>query len=78
VVLNHLAAMVFFAGPLFYAGLWMVLDPAGIASLAALALRTFGRLERRSGGPESVGAYRRLRTGVRCAGVLLVLFAMAI
>jgi hypothetical protein len=38
VVLNHLAAMLLFAGPLFYLGLWMAIDPAGIASLAAFPL----------------------------------------
>ena len=30
-VLDHIAAILVFSGPLFYIGLWMALDPAGIA-----------------------------------------------
>jgi hypothetical protein len=45
-VLNHIAAILLFSGPLFYIGLVMVVDPAGIAALPELfahALRTFRR-----------------------------------
>jgi hypothetical protein len=45
-VLNHIAAIFFFSGPLFYIGLVMVVDPAGIAALPELfahALRNFRR-----------------------------------
>src|ERR1039457_1079657 len=35
-VLNHIAAIFFFSGPLFYIGLVMVVDPAGIAALPEL------------------------------------------
>jgi hypothetical protein len=43
-VLNHLAAMFFFSGPLFYIGLLLMVDPTGIAALPELlasALREF-------------------------------------
>lgn len=59
-VLNHIAAIVFFAGPLFYLGLWMAVDPAGLP-----------RLFRRALPPNA-------KTAVRCAGVLLLLFAVAL
>ena len=29
-VLQHLAAILLFSGPIFYLGLWMAIDPAGI------------------------------------------------
>ena len=31
-VLNHIAAVLFFAGQLFYCGLWMAVDPAAFAN----------------------------------------------
>jgi hypothetical protein len=58
-LLNHLAAILFFAGPLFYIGLWMAIDPAALI-------------------PRRIAQPRRLRTAVRLAGILLLLFAIAL
>jgi hypothetical protein len=79
-VLNHIAAIVFFSGPFFYIGLVMVVDPAGIAALPELfahALRTFRRAL--GGQPaqqmvelEQAGTSHRLRRTVRLAGLALV------
>jgi hypothetical protein len=71
--------MFFFAGPLFYIGLWMTVDPTGFARLASLLIRVFNDSVRRLGVPEirqaeRAGISRKLRTGVRCAGLVLVLF----
>jgi hypothetical protein len=71
VLLNHLAAILLFAGPFFYIGLWMALDPSGLARLLALPLQRFVGDEH---GPMS----RRLRSSVRGVGVLLVLFAIVV
>lgn len=64
-VLNHLAAMVFFGGPLFYVGLWIAIDPAACTGIVE-----------RLGARAEIS--RKVRTGVRFAGVALVLLAMAI
>jgi hypothetical protein len=64
VVLNHLAAILFFAGPLFYCGAWLVLDPAGIARLLEMATRRTPP--------------RKIRACVRCAGAVLMLVAIAL
>ena len=78
-VLNHIAAIFFFSGPLFYIGLVMVVDPAGIAEpeLFAHALRNFRRAL--GGQPaqklvelEQAGTSHRLRRTVRLAGLALV------
>jgi hypothetical protein len=67
-VLHHLAAILFFAGPLFHIALWMTLDPAVLqASFGAWCVFH----------PERTDITRRLRRGVKCAGVLLVLVAIA-
>jgi hypothetical protein len=68
VVWNHLAAILFFAGPLFYCGLWMAIAPAGLANMLERILIPFGR----------VGMRSRIRIGVRCVGVVLTLLAIAI
>jgi hypothetical protein len=65
VLLNHLAAILFFAGPLFYCGMWMAIDPTGFANLLELAFRR----------PEVTG---KIRTGIRWAGVVMVLVALAL
>jgi hypothetical protein len=67
---NHLAAVLFFAGPLFYFGLWLAIDPAGLPSLIGLLVR--------AGGGRSPDSSRKLRAGVRLAGLVLVLFAIAL
>lgn len=45
-VLNHLAAIFFFSGPLFYIGLLLMLDPGGIASLPEVSGRALRDLKR--------------------------------
>ena len=67
-VLNHLAAILFFAGPLFYGGLWMVIDPAVVARPL---LKTFVH-------PDHADLSRVIRAGVRCAGAVLILVTIAL
>jgi hypothetical protein len=82
-VLNHLAAILFFSGPVFYVGLWMVVDPAGIEWIAEFVVRVFRNLARNLGGrpahdsdeQEHGAISRRL---LRVAGVAMVLFAIVI
>jgi hypothetical protein len=78
-VLNHIAAIFFFSGPLFYIGLVLVIDPAVIASLHdlfGLAIRNFRRAlsglpaQERTAEPKETNASRR---GLRLAGMALVL-----
>jgi hypothetical protein len=62
-VLNHLAAILFFSGPLFWIGLLLAIAPGDVARLAPV----------RRGD-----TFRRIRTGVRFAGLALLLLAIAI
>ena len=83
-VLDHIAAILVFSGPLFYIGLWMALDPAGIAWLPELIVRVFRNAVKSSGGPasedigqpEQAAISPRLRRALRFAGVALLLFAI--
>jgi hypothetical protein len=83
-ILDHLAAILLFSGPLFYIGLWMVVDPAGIARLPELLVRVFRNLIQTSGGviseeireSENAAISRRVRTVLRFAGVALLLIAI--
>ena len=83
-VLSHVAAILLFSGPLFYFGLWMAIDPAGIAGLIEFVVRVFRNLVRSLGGrpaeetDERAANCRRLRTGLRIAGVALLLIASVI
>jgi hypothetical protein len=89
-VLNHIAAIFFFSGPLFYIGLVMVVDPAGIAALPELfghALRDLRRVVRRPRHEQVVqleqpAVSRKARRALRLAGLALVvcglLFAVVI
>jgi len=85
-VLRHIAAILLFSGPLFYIGLWMAIDPAGFATIPELVLGVFRLVVRTLIGlpledtlePEDTFVPRRLRTGLRFAGVALVLFAIVI
>jgi hypothetical protein len=80
-VLEHVAAILLFSGPLFYLGLWMAVDPAGIAWLPELIFRVFRNARKSSSGPTSQGITaisRRLRRALRFAGVALVLLAIAV
>jgi hypothetical protein len=83
-VLNHIAAVLLFSGPLMYLGLWMVVDPAGIVGLAELPVQLFRSVVRSLSMTATAGISdaehaaisRRLRTAVRVAGVALLLFAV--
>jgi hypothetical protein len=83
-VLDHIAAILLFSGPVLYAGLWLVLDPAGIVGLAEFVVRVFRNLVRSLGGrpaeetDERAAISRRLRTGLRLAGVALLLVAIVV
>jgi hypothetical protein len=85
-VLDHMAAILLFSGPLFYIGLWMALDPAGIACVPELFVGVFRNAVKGSGGPtsesivesEQTAISHRLRRGLRFAGVALLLLAIAV
>ena len=78
-VLNHIAAILLFSGPLFYIGLVMVVDPADIAALPEWFAHALQNFRRASGGQpaqkllglEKAGT-SRLRRAVRLAGLALV------
>jgi hypothetical protein len=80
-VLNHIAAILFFSGPLFYVGQLMIVDPAGIAALPQLFARALQDFrcgltglpaQERLVEPEEAATSRRLRTALRLAGLALV------
>ena len=83
-LLEHVAAILLFSGPLFYVGLWMAIDPAGFAWLPESALRGLKNLVQRFGRPvsdetiEQVALSRRVRTALRVVGVALLLFAIVV
>ncbi len=85
-LLNHIAAVLVFSGPLSWIGLWIAIDPAGITALADLILqgirRMVGRLDavpgKEGAEPDHVKTASRLRMRLRLAGVALVLFAIVI
>ena len=81
-VLNHIAAIIFFSGPLFYIGLVMVLDPAGIAALPELFGDALTKFQRAAGGrqtrerpvkPKQTNASREVGRNLRLAGLALVI-----
>jgi hypothetical protein len=83
-VLNHIAAIFLFSGPLFYIGLLMAVDPAGTARLFESFVRVFRNVVPHSstvashGGVESGNPdiSRRLRVGLRLVGLALLAFAI--
>ena len=82
-VLDHIAAILTFSGPLFYIGLWMALDPAGIAWVPELIVRVFRNAVKGSGGsdfvePDQTAISHRLQRALRFAGVALLLLAIAV
>ena len=83
-VLNHVAAILLFSGPLFYIGLWMAIDPASFARLPESVVRLSRNLFQGLGGlpsqeiGERAANSSRLRTALRFAGVALVLFAIVL
>jgi hypothetical protein len=82
-VLEHIIALLLFSGPLFYLGLWLAIDPEGLATLPHDTLRSACRigknLTRRSAERlvEPAHVSGRVRTALRVAGVVLVLLAIA-
>jgi hypothetical protein len=85
-VLEHIAAIFFFSGPLFFIGLLMAIDPAGIPTLSQWLLRVFRHFVQRLGGcpseeivePEQTAISHRLRRALRFAGVALLVFAIVV
>jgi hypothetical protein len=85
-VLEHIAAIFFFSGPLFFVGLLMAIDPAGIPTLSQWLLRVFRHFVQRLGGrpseeivePVYSDISRRVRRVLRLAGVALLVFAIVI
>jgi hypothetical protein len=84
-VLDHLAAIFFLSGPLFYLGLLMAVDPAGIPTIYQWLRRVFRHFVQRFGGlpseivePEYTDVSRRVRRVFRFAGVALLVFAVVI
>ena len=84
-ILEHVAAILFFSGPLFYIGLWLVLDPGGVASVPQSAVEAFRGVVRGLAGipgpaaqPDKTELPRRARTVLRVAGMALLLFALAL
>ena len=83
-VLEHLAAILLFSGPFFWVGLWMAIDPAGIAMILSWFVRVSQNVVRKFGGlttqetaePKYDDISRRTRMFLRLAGVVLVLFAI--
>ena len=85
-VLDHIAAIFLFSGPIFYIGLWMAVDPVGIEMLSKWFVRVFRDLAQRFGGlpsreigeSEHADVSRRRRRALRFAGVALLAFAIVI
>lgn len=85
-VLEHIAAIFFFSGPLFFIGLLLAIDPAGIPPLSQWLLRVFRHFVQRLGGcpseqivePEYTDVSRRARRVLRFAGVALLVFAIVV
>ena len=84
-LLNHIAAILVFSGPLFYIGLLMAVDPAGIPTLSQWLLHLFKRLVQRLRGfpseivePGYTDIPRRVLKAFRFAGVVLLLFAIVV
>jgi hypothetical protein len=83
-VLRHLAAVFIFSGPLFYIGLLMAVDPAGIPTISQWLLRVFKTLVHRLAGlpsqdlvePDDAEISRTVRRALRFAGVALLVFAI--
>ena len=84
-IVDHVAAMIFFGGPVFYIGLWMAVDPVGIVTLPEFLVGIIRRVVQCLAGiprpplePNQPEIPRRVRRALRCAGVALLLFAVVI
>ena len=84
-LLNHIAAILVFSGPLFYVGLLMALDPAGIPTLSQWLAHLVRRFVQRLSGrhteivePRYTEISRRTRRILRLTGVGLLVFAIVV
>jgi hypothetical protein len=84
-VLEHLAAIFFLSGPLFYIGLFLAVDPAGIPTVYQWLLRVFRHFLHRLVGlpsemvqPVDTDVSRRVRRVFRFAGVALLFIAIVV
>jgi hypothetical protein len=84
-ILEHVAAILLFSGPFFYIGMWMALDPAGIANLPRLLVRVFRSAVQSFSGihgpvvePAPVEIPRRVKITLRLTGLALLLFALVV
>src|SRR5205823_484361 len=73
-VMEHVAAVLFFSGPLSYVGLWMAVDPAGCATLSQWCAGVIRSIVRSLAGipapsveSERSEIHRRTRRALRCA-----------
>jgi hypothetical protein len=78
VVLNHVAAIIFFAGPLFYIGLWMAVDPVGIANIPRWLFGIFTKCNENTAAPKYSEVPWPVQRALRVAGVTLVLIAIVV
>jgi hypothetical protein len=84
VLLNHIAAILVFSGPLFYIGLLMAVDPAGIPTLALWVRRVCRHfVQRLRGFPSEIAEpeydiSRKVRRVLRFTGVALLVFAIVV
>ena len=79
-LLNHLAAIFFFSGPLLYAGLLIALYPTEIATVPQCVFDAARRFVLNDGTvpAEQKGISLPIRRALRIAGVALVLIAIGI
>ncbi len=84
-VLEHIAAILLFSGPVFYIGLWMLIDPEGIATIPEWCGRVAKKAVHCLGGspgafvePEQYALSRKGRRALRITGASLVLLAILI
>jgi len=73
VVLNHLAAILFFSGPLFYCGLWMAIAPEGLTKVVDFGIQAI-----RAPRSQAIEIPRSTRAVIRWVGITLVVFAIAL
>ncbi len=84
-LLNHIAAVLLFSGPFLYLGLWLALDPAGVANIPRFVLRVARNVVQCFSGipaeqliePDDPPLSPRLRRTLRLTGVMFVLLALA-
>ena len=86
-VLNHIAAILLFSGPLFYVGLVMVIFPASIARLPGSVVGGLRKFVNGLGGlpsperlvePEQADVSRKAQRVVRFTGLALLLSGIVI